>query len=488
MMSSISTRICPRILPILATLFIFPSCIQTKAVFAHFMLANTANYTLQTWQADMHAAKESHIDAFALNSGHGARHTAESLDNAFTAATELDFKLFFSFDYSGGHWPKDEVIDLLQEYIPSPAYFKYNGKPLITTFEGFEAAKDWANIKRAVGDSFFIPDWTSVGPQRASAVSAIDGLMCWDAWPDGANAMNTTEDEEYMRVLGAKPYIMPVSPWFYTNMEQFDKNWVWRGDDLWYTRWEQVLELGPEMVEIISWNDYGESHYIGPVHPEGTGILAEADAPFDYVDGMPHDGWRVLLPFLIQQYKADGAEERGKVPIAEEVLNVWYRLSPAAACGDGGTTGNTETQHQRLLDPADVSEDKVFYSALLEEAADVSVSIGGDNRTAEWMGVPEGGRGVYHGSVAMEDGEGEVVVTLTRDGDFLAEMKGKNIETQGQECPHNQTNWNAWVGNAWVANATAESGLKGGRGAKVSPSAIQGVVVVVMALTTLCLL
>lgn len=55
--------------------------------------------------------------------------------------------------------------------------------------------------------------------------------------------------------------MMPVSPWFYTNLPQFNKNWLWRGDDLWYDRWEEVIFWQPDLVEIISWNDWGESHY-----------------------------------------------------------------------------------------------------------------------------------------------------------------------------------------------------------------------------------
>lgn len=74
--------------------------------------------------------------------------------------------------------------------------------------------------------------------------------------------MNTYVDASYADFLGkTMPYMMPVSPWFYTNLPEWHKNWLWRGDDLWYDRWEEVLFWQPNLVEIISWNDYGESHY-----------------------------------------------------------------------------------------------------------------------------------------------------------------------------------------------------------------------------------
>ncbi|KAH1638336.1 hypothetical protein KXX39_005662 [Aspergillus fumigatus] len=52
------------------------------------------------------------------------------------------------------------------------------------------------------------------------------------------------------------------------NLPGYGKNWLWRGDDLWHDRWQEVLSVRPEFVEIISWNDYSESHYIGPLHEE----------------------------------------------------------------------------------------------------------------------------------------------------------------------------------------------------------------------------
>lgn len=37
------------------------------------------------------------------------------------------------------------------------------------------------------------------------------------------------------------------------------------GGSLIFDRWNEVLEKGFPMLELITWNDYGESHYIGPL-------------------------------------------------------------------------------------------------------------------------------------------------------------------------------------------------------------------------------
>lgn len=57
--------------------------------------------------------------------------------------------------------------------------------------------------------------------------------------------------------------MMGVSPWFYTNLPQYKKNWMWPDELMltWADRWTQVLTLQPQQpdyVEIISWNDFGE--------------------------------------------------------------------------------------------------------------------------------------------------------------------------------------------------------------------------------------
>ncbi|KAL7658372.1 Glucan endo-1,3-alpha-glucosidase agn1 [Aspergillus niger] len=53
----------------------------------------------------------------------------------------------------------------------------------------------------------------------------------------------------------------------------------------------------PEFVEIISWNDYGESHYIGPVREKSMAAFEIGRSLFNYALGMPQDGWREMLPF-----------------------------------------------------------------------------------------------------------------------------------------------------------------------------------------------
>lgn len=154
---------------------------------------------------------------------------------------------------------------------------------------------------------------------------------------------------------------------------------------------------------------------------------------------MPHDGRRRFLPFLIDTYKS------GRATITKEGLVGWYRTSPGSACGTGETVGNTASQLQVEFPPNQVMQDRVFFSALLGSSATVTVSIGGATQTAQWSHIPDGGIGLYHGSVPF-NGTGNVIITLSRNGAQIAQIN--NGPAISSACTNSITNWNAWVGEA----------------------------------------
>ncbi|KAK6854457.1 hypothetical protein PG995_009550 [Apiospora arundinis] len=428
-----------QVLPVLAAL-LGASLVEAKAVFAHYMVGNVPSFSQADWEKDIEIAQASGIDGFALNVAAGdTTNNPTSIQKAFAAAEKKNFKLFFSFDYEGwGAWNAGDVTNYIKQYKTSSAYFLRNGQPLVSTFEGVKNTGDWPGIKSAT-NAFFIPDYSSKGAKDAAAQPGIDGLFSWDAWPEGAHDKSSQVDKDYVSALGGKPYMMPVSPWFFTNLPKYNKNRLWRGDDLWYDRWQQVLDVNPEYVEIVTWNDYGESHYIGPLYPQQYPVFEYGGAPYNYVADMPHDGWRAFLPYIIQKYKT------GSASIAKEGLVSWYRTQPGKACDTGGTVAN-DASYQTPYPPADVVQDKIFFSALLNSAADVTVSVGGVNLSGvSWRNTPSGGSGIYHGSVAYGGSRGDVVVTVTRNGGQVAQMKGAAITN---DCKGRAENWNAWVGSA----------------------------------------
>lgn len=96
--------------------------------------------------------------------------------------------------------------------------------------------------------------------------------------------------------------------------------------------------LQPDYVQIITWNDFGESHHIGPLRDKSYEAFDRGKAPYNYVLNKPHDGWRHLLPYLIEYTKTN------RTTFNQELLVAWYHTAPSGACGTGGTTGNTASQ------------------------------------------------------------------------------------------------------------------------------------------------
>ncbi|KAM7212852.1 Glycosyl hydrolase family 71 domain containing protein [Rhypophila decipiens] len=403
-------------------------------------VGNTASYTVADWQNDMSLAQAAHIDGFVLNMARNESTNGASVANAFAAANNLgsNFKLLFSFDYAGnGLWDKADVISAINTYAPNPAYYRRGSQPLVSTFEGPAASADWPDIKAAT-NCFFMPSWSSLGAGPAWAKGTADGLFSWAAWPEGPNSMSTFTDNSYRDALGSAPYMMPVAPWFYTNMPGFRKNWLWRGDSLWFDRWVQVMTLQPDYVQIISWNDYGECHHIGPLNPKAY-VAFDAQhgrAPLNYALGKSHDGWRAFLPFLIDMAKYNTTS------FNQENVVAWYKEHPGSACGTGGTTGNTASQLQQTYAPAMLAQDRVFYAALLGSSATVTVSIGGQTIAGTWTITPSNNIGLFRGSVATGGRTGAVVVTISRSGTQMLSASGNPITNS---CPSGITNWNANV-------------------------------------------
>ncbi|KAL2010446.1 hypothetical protein VTN00DRAFT_6253 [Thermoascus crustaceus] len=427
---------------------------EPKSVIAHFIVGNAAAMTLEQWKSEINEAKKAHIDGFALNIATQDTFTDAVLQRAYDAAEAVgNFSMFLSFDYlSGGPWPVPRVIMTVNKYKNKSAQFYYKGKPLVSTFEGVHNVFDWPIIKAATGCSV-IPTWTSLGPKGVAAVlEIIDGAFSWDAWPVGAQDKNTDGDKAWMHALGNKPYMMPVAPWFYTNLPQWGKNWLWRGDDLWHERWQQVIELQPPLVQIISWNDYGESHYIGPIYKEGI-----PDGAAKYVLNQTHDAWRSLLPYYIDAYKSGnmttaidpsdianlpGSNSRlATAPTLEDKITYWYRVNPSTAGNTGGTTGNNPTMGQPALDPGLVSQDKIFVTVLVQEPSDVAVQIG----EAEPTFLRANTTGISHFSVPFGNQTGPVTISILRDCQEIVTITGPEIT---DKCADGEINWNAFVGSS----------------------------------------
>ncbi|KAK3319627.1 glycoside hydrolase [Cercophora scortea] len=325
-----------------------------RAVFAHYMVGLTYMQSAEQWGYDIGNASAAAIDGFALNIGPSDSYTLDSLRHAYDAAAKFDnFTLFLSFDFqaTGGSWSPKAIADLTNTFKDEPAQFKVDGKPLVSTFEGVAFADQWSQARSQVdGDIFLVPDWSSLGADGLYPhLNEIDGAFSFDAWPTAGQTNKTTDsDVLYNKVLkqtsqankfnvktyNGKAYMMGVSPYFYTKLSQLGKNWYSSSDSLWYDRWQQVLDVMPDLVEIVSWNDFGESHHIG--NNVEAQIMPSAKP---YVDGLSHAGFRAILPYFIAAYKAGTKNITLPESMGDGAVSAWYRTTPIELpnCSDGGT-------------------------------------------------------------------------------------------------------------------------------------------------------
>jgi glucan endo-1,3-alpha-glucosidase len=137
-------------------------------------------------------------------------------------------------------------------------------------------------------------------------------------------AGNTTTDDEYRAGLAKLPagggtYMAAASPWFFTHYGgALNKNFMYLGDNhLYASRWENLVATrdSVDIIELISWNDYGESHYL----KDSTEFDAMPPNT-DWVPGMSHQGWLDMTAYYAAAFKT------GVYPtVQEDALYVWAR-------------------------------------------------------------------------------------------------------------------------------------------------------------------
>lgn len=136
---------------------------------------------------DIALAKAKGIDAFALNLGPDSWQVAQ-VANAYTAASNLDFQMFLSFDMTA--WPCQSSSDanpirqFVNDYHAHPKQVQVDGKMLISTFSGercpFGAGDvntGWINtLKSNLPPTYFVPA-LFVDPATFGGYSVIDGVF-----------------------------------------------------------------------------------------------------------------------------------------------------------------------------------------------------------------------------------------------------------------------------------------------------------------------
>ncbi|KAF3910589.1 hypothetical protein ABW21_db0203193 [Orbilia brochopaga] len=353
----------------------------SKIVTAHFLMGIAGQYSDDNWRQDINAAKDMGIEAFALNIAKQSTDpfTPTQVGKAYSVAQSLGFKMYISFDFA--YFATDgsataEIVSYLQTYANHPAALKHNGKSVVTTFIGDDFGGNWSNVRNQVGTPLeILPNWRPDTVRNNGG--AVDGAFSWIAWPNQDNnpipgPLTTASDNAYLSALGGKTYMAPISPWFFTHFDfqTFKKNWIFASDDLYVTRWNQILALAPPLIQLVTWNDFGESSYIGPYN---LGHTDDGSKP--WTEGFPHDAWRTLGKPFVAAYKSGARTPT----VTDEKIVYWYRPHPKGlTCSDSLARPNG----------ADFAQDKIFVATMLKTPGTVVIQSGGNGPVT--INVPAG--------------------------------------------------------------------------------------------------
>ncbi|KAL2845295.1 glycoside hydrolase [Aspergillus pseudoustus] len=432
----------------------------TNAVFAHYMVGSMRQ---EQAPIDIRDAINAGFDGFVLNT-----HTLEPTDawnlNAmqwlFDAARGTNFKLFISFDMSWGLDTK-RLPGFLSRFSSHESYYKVDGKPFVSTFWGGRISNSQWNtdfIQPLIANDsrpFFVPDFDDAPTWPNNFFQdfpVTDGAFSWEAaWPAPGTGQSPVSDVVDRNVLAQaqaanKVYMMrayysnvTLGEWVFTNsipdhlaLSIFQFKWF--GNDRWYRigeinlaqRMEQILRLRPHFVEMLTWNDAGEGHYVGNVWKEqidGTEIGT-------YTDGFDHKAWlQVLTPFM-HAYRA-GATSISQIqpPAQAPVGAMWYRtLLTSASCS------SAIANHEQ-------AQDAINFAVILPTgaAAGYTIEVVSNGQT---LGSYPGNPGLnYRMVLGLRAGQEQRIVVRDSSGRIVSSAVGtKPVLTQSSSTT--LCNWN----------------------------------------------
>ncbi|KAJ7072739.1 glycoside hydrolase family 71 protein [Mycena amicta] len=321
-------------------------------------------------------------------------------------------------------------VQLLCEYLSAfgqhhrmfrLGHLESGGKVVVSTFAGEnsrfgqkDAGAAWSLAKSAmqdiVGPIHFIPAFFD--PARHSEISCLDGVFNWNGgWPlhltpshprnEVENARLDTDADHLRNLEEGKIFMAAVSPWFFTHYgpDSWDKNWIYRGDDwLLVRRWQQLIaeRSHVDIVQVISWNDYGESHYICPT------IRGAQPNSQKWVDGLSHGAWTRLNGYFARAFRA------GEYPrIERDEIFMWARLHSRSSIALADLVPRPRNW--------ELTDDTYWVVVLSTAQAQVSMYAGDKDIITVDIGA---GLTLLSRPLVVREG---MKVTLQRDGDISVE-------------------------------------------------------------------
>ena len=82
-----------------------------------------------------------------------------------------------------------------------------------------------------------------------------------------------------------------------------------------------MINSDSDFAQVITWNDFGESHYVGPVNKAAAYPAFGGGNSKDWTTGMSHEAFYEMLRFYVQWFKT-----RKQPEIRENSVYLWHRI------------------------------------------------------------------------------------------------------------------------------------------------------------------
>ncbi|WFU39433.1 endo-1,3-alpha-glucanase family glycosylhydrolase [Bradyrhizobium sp. CB82] len=393
-----------------------------KMVFAHYMVCcptNGLGATVEDFEHEIAIARTYGLDGFALNVPGWSRepHYLDISRRMFAAAERSapSFKLFLSFDDA----PVSDSATMLIELSASPAYLQVEGRPVVSTYSG---TPEWgAALRERLSSSgvrpFLVPNYQyltdRVWSRNYSRPTAqfldslfrghpdINGYFVFGpdlgyAKPptDGPLVAARSKFAGKLSMIGISPYYRGLRG----NFRVFESG----GFEGMATQWTAAIESGADWIEIVTWNDWGESTYVAPY-----GDIRRQDL-WNYHWGplLSHEAFLKASRYYIDWFKSSRRPR-----IDHPSIYYFYRLHPKSAYGIASPDTNEQGRPKGWEDLVDC----ICVTTFLPRPLTVDVTVGGHRRSAT---MPAG---VHH--YAFEMSEGPIVMTIIDQGRSIAEKQ-----------------------------------------------------------------
>jgi len=171
--------------------------------------------------------------------------------------------------------------------------------------------------------------------------------------------------------------------------------------------WETAIREGASWVEIVTWNDWGESSYVAPFGtPNQTSLWGGHWGPL-----LSHVAYLDASRYYIDWYKA-GTPPR----IVQDSLYYFYRLHPKT--GPGLVKPDDKAKKMGRPGGADRLVDNVFVTSFLTAPAQLTIYSGSTEKRFDVKS------GVEHVSMPFAPGKQRFV--LTRGGKCITDKTGEH--------------------------------------------------------------